>query len=273
MEALGVDSHVERDRVLRDARHTEVVADAADADDERVVAQRAARQDFLAVDRLHRVERDLAARAVEPGQRALRKPESVPVRDRRVVEVVRVGVHAPGRHFMQQRLPDVGGIAVDQRHPHRALATVAVTEPGRQRQAAGTTADDHDSMRIRRAHARRPSACHRASSAHDAAAGIETDRISKVGRPLDVPQHEVGHLADLERADVSLQSERTCRDSPWCRPALPAASGGTACRPCSSPAAATSSATCPDCSRSQPPSSRPPRAAHRSVARASRAGQ
>ena len=156
MEALGIDPHVERDRVLGYTGHAEVVADAADTDDERVVAQRAARQDFLALDRLHCIERYLAVRAIEPGQRSLREPESMPVRDRRVVEVVRVGVHAPGCNLMQQWLPYMGVISVHQRHAHRALASVAVTEPRRQRQAAGSTSDDHDSMRIGRAHARCP---------------------------------------------------------------------------------------------------------------------
>ena len=43
MEALGVEPHVKRDCMLGHSRHAEVVADAADADHQRVVAQRAAR--------------------------------------------------------------------------------------------------------------------------------------------------------------------------------------------------------------------------------------
>ena len=119
VKALGVVERVERDRMLRRAGHAEVVADAADAEDERVVRQRAARQHLLALRTEHRVERDLAARAVEPADRALPEPEVMPVRDREIVEVVRVGVHAAGRDLVQQRLPDVRLVAVDQRHLHR----------------------------------------------------------------------------------------------------------------------------------------------------------
>ena len=42
VEALGLLGRVEHDGVLLDARRAEVVADAADGDDERVVAERSA---------------------------------------------------------------------------------------------------------------------------------------------------------------------------------------------------------------------------------------
>ena len=146
VETLGVVERVERNRMLRGARHAEVVADAADAHDERVVRQRAARQHLLAVRTEHRVERQLAPRAVEAADRALPEPEVMPVRDREIVEVVRVGVHAAGRDLVQQRLPDVRRVAVDQRHLHAPVAAVAVAQLGRERQTARASADDDDSM-------------------------------------------------------------------------------------------------------------------------------
>ena len=146
VEALGVVERVERDRMPRGARHAEVVADAAHADHERVVRQRAARQHFLALRTEHRVERQRAPRAVESADRALPEPEVMPVRDREIVEVVRVGVHPAGRDLVQQRLPDVRGVAVDERHLHAPVAAVAVAELGRERQAARPAADDDDAM-------------------------------------------------------------------------------------------------------------------------------
>ncbi len=67
--------------------------------------------------------------------------------DRQVVEVVRVRVHAPGRDLVQQWLPQVRGILVDQRDVRAPAPTEALAQPRRQRQAAGATADDDDAMR------------------------------------------------------------------------------------------------------------------------------
>ena len=71
MEALGVRGRVERDRVLGDAGHPEIVADAADAEDERVVRHGARRKDFDAVVVVDGVELEQASRAVEPGDGTL----------------------------------------------------------------------------------------------------------------------------------------------------------------------------------------------------------
>ena len=147
VEPFGIFRHVERHRVLLHSRHAEVVADAADADHERVVFERAPRQDLLAVGRMHGVERDPAMRAIETGERPLHEAEAMPVRERRIVEIVCVGVHAAGRDFVQQRLPDVGCVAVDQGHTDRSLAAVPFAEPRGERQAAGAAADDHDPVR------------------------------------------------------------------------------------------------------------------------------
>ena len=45
----------------------------------------------------------------------------------------------------------------------------------------------------------------------DCLAGIESDRIGQVGGTFDIPQGQVGMLADFQRADLVLQSERTGR--------------------------------------------------------------
>ncbi len=147
MKALGVVQRVERYRVRARTGHAEVVADAAEAEHQRVVGQRSPRQDLLALRARHRVEHHLAARTIEADDRTLAEAEVMPMRDREIVELVRVGVHAAGRDLVQQRLPHVRRVPVDERDLRHAAAAIAVAEARRERQAAGAAADDDDAMR------------------------------------------------------------------------------------------------------------------------------
>jgi hypothetical protein len=61
-----------------------------------------------------------------------------------VVEPVALGGERAGGDLVQERLPDVGQRAVDQRDPRPAAPAEAVAEPGREHEAAGAAADDHD---------------------------------------------------------------------------------------------------------------------------------
>jgi hypothetical protein len=146
MKALRVVQSVERDRMLARARHPEVVAHAAEAQDQRIVGQRPQRQDLLAFRSLNGIQHDLAARTVEAANRALPEPEVMPVRNGEVVERVRVGIHPAGGHLVQQRLPHVRRVLVDEGDLHLAPAAIAVAERGRERQPARTAADDDDAM-------------------------------------------------------------------------------------------------------------------------------
>jgi hypothetical protein len=116
MKALRFRLGVERDRILCDAGYTEVVADAADTEHQRVVGYAARRQNFAAVVIVYRVERKLMSRAIESRNGALTKAKAMPVRQREIVGGVRVGVHAAGGDFVQQRLPDVRLESIDQRN-------------------------------------------------------------------------------------------------------------------------------------------------------------
>jgi hypothetical protein len=73
----------------------------------------------------------------------------MPVADGEIVDIVGVGIHAPGRDFVQQRFPDVCFVAVDQRDIGTAAPSELVAQGGGQRQSAGAAADDHDSVRCR----------------------------------------------------------------------------------------------------------------------------
>jgi hypothetical protein len=58
-----------------------------------------------------------------------------------------VGVHTTCRDFVQERLPQVRLEAVDECHGRAPAATQRVAELCCERQAGGTTADNHDPVR------------------------------------------------------------------------------------------------------------------------------
>ena len=70
------------------------------------------------------------------------------------------------------------------------------------------------------------------------------------------PQHDIRPLPELTSLPRIGQAQRLSRHGRSRRARLPPGSGGTASRPAPSPAAATTAATCPGCSRSRPPSRR-----------------
>ena len=63
-----------------------------------------------------------------------------------IVEVVRVRVHAPRRDLVQQRLPQVRRILIDERDVRAPATAEALSESRRQRQSAGAAADDDHAM-------------------------------------------------------------------------------------------------------------------------------
>ena len=68
----------------------------------------------------------------------------MPVGLSQIVERVVVDIHAAGRHLVQQRLPEMGARALDQRDIGPFALAQLVTQSGRQFQAGGTPADDDD---------------------------------------------------------------------------------------------------------------------------------
>ena len=63
-----------------------------------------------------------------------------------VVEFIFGGVQRPRSDFMQQGFPDVGQVGVDQRNAGFAAFTQSFAQAGRQLQAAGAAADNHNTM-------------------------------------------------------------------------------------------------------------------------------
>jgi hypothetical protein len=71
----------------------------------------------------------------------------MPARLGNVLELVRMGIHTPRCHFMQQRLPQMSGRAVDQNNLSVALLAELITQAGYQFKTTGTTAHHDDTMR------------------------------------------------------------------------------------------------------------------------------
>ena len=61
-----------------------------------------------------------------------------------VVELVLVHIHAAGRDLVQQGLPQMAAVAVDQRDAGHAALAEAVAETGREFEPRGAAADDDD---------------------------------------------------------------------------------------------------------------------------------
>ncbi|MNS70956.1 hypothetical protein D3C72_1043080 [compost metagenome] len=143
-ELFGVFGGVQRDGVFGRAGRVEKVGRAAQGQHQRVVAELTARQHFLILRIVDGVHHDLAAFAVHAQQPALRERKAVHVGQHQVGQAFLVDVQRAGGRFVQRRLPDVEGPAVDQRD---VLAAVDAAQFGGQFQAARATANDDDAFR------------------------------------------------------------------------------------------------------------------------------
>ena len=148
---FSLPDRVERDRILLRARDAEEVRRAADGDDQRVVFELALRDQFAGFLVPQRPDRDALGRAIQPDEFALRELEAMPERLRCVFEFLRERVHAARRDLVQERLPDVSRVAVDQRdlslrRLFRIGRTVPVPETRGQFEPAGPSADDDEAM-------------------------------------------------------------------------------------------------------------------------------
>jgi hypothetical protein len=137
-EAFGVVRAVERERVIRDARHAEVVGHAADGQHQRDVADVAFGQHLLGFVH-HGADDQLAGRGVQPRHRAVEKGEAVVVRQHLVRQAFLVDVQRARGHFVQRRLPDVEQRGVHQRDPLRAPPAAQLAG---QFESAGAAADN-----------------------------------------------------------------------------------------------------------------------------------
>ena len=115
MEVICFRHIVERERVVADAWHAEVVGDAADRQDCDVERQPTLRYDD-AVLSVYRRHIDLPALAIEPFEGALAEGKTMPARQSQIVHLVGAWIQAARGDLVQQRLPDVRLLLVYERH-------------------------------------------------------------------------------------------------------------------------------------------------------------
>jgi hypothetical protein len=150
LDLLGLVVGVEEHAMLLHSQRAEVVADPAQCDHQRVIADRSSRYDLLAIGVEHRGEQDFLRTAIEPLHPALLEAEAVMLGVRQVDDIVRVRVERAGRHLVQEGLPHMREIGVDQGDPRLPLPTQAVAQLRRQDQATGPTTDNDDVVEGRR---------------------------------------------------------------------------------------------------------------------------
>ncbi len=148
IEGLRLFQGVQEDTVLLHSRDTEVVADAAHRDHQGVVGEFAAGDDQLPLLVHRRGQGDHPALPIDLVHAPHPETEVVPVPLGEELDVVFMGIEGAGRHLVQQRLPDVAQGGIDEGDVRLAPLAQPVPQAGGQLQAAGTTTDDDDTMRI-----------------------------------------------------------------------------------------------------------------------------
>ena len=89
---------------------------------------------------------DLLLLAVQTDHLSDAVPEVMPVRLRQVVHGVVTNIHAAGCYLMQERFPDMGPGALDERHLCFFMAAQPVTQLGHKLQPCRAAANNHNPM-------------------------------------------------------------------------------------------------------------------------------
>ena len=146
IEPIGLVRRLERDGELGRARRSEIVGDAADRHHQRVVIERHRRGDLPSLVVHHRAEMKLLGVAVEPDDLAEPVGEMVPVCLGEVVQLVLGPAQATRGQRVQQRLPDMGPVALDERDLRQTFRAKLVAQLGDQLQPGGSAPGDDDMM-------------------------------------------------------------------------------------------------------------------------------
>src|SRR5690606_3269726 len=154
VKILRLRQRVEVQAMLGGAGDPEMIADAADSDDQDLVGDLTGRDDLVAALVAQGRQQDLLALAIQPAHTAVLKAEAVAVRLSQVGDRVRLRIQRAGRHLVVERLPDVDQTAVDQNDVSLAGASQAASQPRGQLQPSGAAADDDYALRPRSWHRR-----------------------------------------------------------------------------------------------------------------------
>ena len=140
-EAVGLFAAVEVEAMLLHAGHAEIVRDRSQRQRKDVVADRVARDQLAAVLVLDGGEADRLGPAVDTFQAALKEAVAPARAVSAIADLVEIGVKRSGGDLVQERLPDVAEVLVDQ-DDVVALAPVFRAEPADQFKPARASADD-----------------------------------------------------------------------------------------------------------------------------------
>ena len=149
VQAAGLLRGVEGNGVLRRPRRSEVIGDAADRHDQRVVGDVSGRRDLAAVLIMHGAELQALVGAVEADHLGIGVVEVAPLGLRQVVQFVLGAPQTACGDGVQQRLPQMGAGAIHQGDPRLAGLAQAQPELGDQFEAGRAAARDHDMMPAR----------------------------------------------------------------------------------------------------------------------------
>ena len=144
VKAPGLLGSIQEDAVLGRAGRAEIVGDAADGDHQRIVGDPGVGYGGAIVK--HLAQADHAVCAVDTRQAPMQEPEVVPLGLGDVVQLVRWQIQRTRRDLMQQGLPDMGQLGVDQGDGRPAALAERASEAGREFEPAGAAADDDNTM-------------------------------------------------------------------------------------------------------------------------------
>src|SRR6266566_8263103 len=130
--------------MLAYARRREIVGEAADRDDQRVVTEAALGRNAIAVFVHERRNNYVARPAIEPDHLADSVPKVMPVCLRQVVGLIDADIHAPSGDLVQMRLPEMCPLLFDQRDMRSLLPAELVAELGRKFETAGAPSNHDD---------------------------------------------------------------------------------------------------------------------------------
>lgn len=137
---------VEKHGMFSGALDTEIIGGAAHCHDQRVVTECAGRDQRLPELIIDGVQGNGLCSPVQSFHPAQLEREMIPLRLGVIVQLLCCRAQRTSGHLMQQWLPDVGEIGVDQRNAGIFRRCVTLAQFGGKFQPAGATADDNDSV-------------------------------------------------------------------------------------------------------------------------------
>ena len=151
-ETVGLLAAVQEDAVLRHALGAEIIADRTHRQHQIIIADAVPAHDLAPVLIHNGRDQHVAAVAIYPVHDAIEEAIAPGMPVAAITDFVEIGVQGAGRHFVQQRLPDMGAVLFHQQDVE-PVAPEALAQLGGQFQPRRAAADHHNLRFARLAHA------------------------------------------------------------------------------------------------------------------------